>query len=154
MLEYRLRDARSLARNLGHSQESASRLKVIYAQRKFLAKPKPKSHNMKIKVVKEREKNGSLVYKSLKHKVKKLERHLKHQRMFGCYSKFVNSHTKCILCWADTVGTLSWESPRLRVSEQASQPQPWHGYTSIIFCRYPGQLRKTPAKSLSDITVP
>jgi len=48
---------------------------------------------MKIKVVKEREKNGRLIFKDLKQCVRKPKGFLKHQRMFGCGSKFSISYT-------------------------------------------------------------
>ena len=46
-----------------------------------------------MKVIKERKENGSLVHKDLKQCLKKPEGHLKHEKMLGCGSKFLNSHT-------------------------------------------------------------
>jgi len=48
---------------------------------------------MKVKAVKERKENESLVYKDIKQCMRKPEGHLKHQRMYGCGLKFLNSHT-------------------------------------------------------------
>jgi len=48
---------------------------------------------MKIKVVKESRGNGSLIYKDLKQGMRKPERNLKHQRIFGGGLKFLNLHT-------------------------------------------------------------
>jgi len=44
--------------------------------------------------------------------VRKLEGHLKHQRMFGCGLKFVNSHTNRRPVWMDKLGTVMgrWNS--------------------------------------------
>ncbi|RPB03720.1 hypothetical protein L873DRAFT_94678 [Choiromyces venosus 120613-1] len=41
------------------------------------------SHHKKIKVVKERKKNGRLIFKDLKQCVRKPEGRLKHQKIFG-----------------------------------------------------------------------
>ena len=45
------------------------------------------------KVVKERIKDGELIFKELKQRVKKLEGFLKDERMFDYRSKFLNSNT-------------------------------------------------------------
>jgi len=61
---------------------SLSAQRKISAQRQFPAKPKPKFHHMKIKVVKERKENGRLISKDLNQCVRKSEERLKHQGMF------------------------------------------------------------------------
>ena len=83
-----LRDLRRSRHSLGVPHSSTQ----VTVQRKFPAKPKPKSHHTKIKVVKERKKIDRLIFKDLKQYVRKPEGGLKHQRMFGCGSKLI-SHT-------------------------------------------------------------
>ena len=82
------------------SRECLSAQRKISSQRKIPVKSKSEPHHMKIKVVKERKENGSLVYKDLEECVRMPEGHLKHQRMFGCGLKFLNSHTNWIFRWA------------------------------------------------------
>jgi len=55
----------------------------VTAQPNLHAQSRPKSHYTKRKVVKEREKKGRLNFQDLKQYVRKLEAHLKHQRVFS-----------------------------------------------------------------------